>query len=50
MTSAQAFNSAGAGLTYSPWTLAAGLILAGGASALAFACYWPRLDEYRYRA
>jgi hypothetical protein len=50
LTPAQAPRATGASFAYSPWTLAAGLVLAGGAGILAFAAYWPRLDEYRYRA
>jgi hypothetical protein len=50
LTPAQAPGATDASFVYSPWTLAAGLVLAGGAGILAFAAYWPRLDEYRYRA
>jgi hypothetical protein len=39
-----------AGFASSPWTLAAGLVLVGGAGVLAFAAYRPRLHEYRYEA
>jgi len=49
LTLAEATDATGAGLAYSPWTLAAGLVLAGGASILAYSSYWPRLYEYRYR-
>jgi hypothetical protein len=34
-------------LAYSPWMLAVGAVLCGGALALAFAAYRPRLLEYR---
>jgi hypothetical protein len=50
LTPAQAPRATDVSFAYSPWTLAAGLVLAGGAGILAFAAYWPRLDEYRYRA
>jgi|tagenome__1003787_1003787.scaffolds.fasta_scaffold20950524_2 hypothetical protein len=35
-------------LAYSPWMLAVGVVLCGGALALAFAAYRPRLLEYRF--
>jgi hypothetical protein len=50
LTPAQVPPAADADFAYSPWTLAVGLVLAGGAAVLTFAAYWPRLDEYRYRA
>lgn len=34
---------------YSPWTLAAVVLLTGGALVLAFVAYRPRLYEYRYQ-
>lgn len=50
LTPAQAPRATDAGFAYSPWTLAAALVMACGAGILTFAAYWPRLDEYRYRA
>jgi hypothetical protein len=38
------------GFGYSPWTLAAGLVLVGSAGVLTVGAYWPRLHEYRYQA
>jgi hypothetical protein len=35
-------------LAYSPWLLTVGAVLCGGALALAFAAYRPRLLEYRF--
>lgn len=41
--------SADTGFAYSPWALAAGLVLGIGAIILAYTAYRPRLEEYRYR-
>jgi hypothetical protein len=42
-------DAADTGFAYNPWTLAAGLVLAGAAAALVYAACRPRLEEYRYR-
>jgi hypothetical protein len=43
-------SAADVGYAYSLWTLTAGLVIIVSAGILSQAAYWPRLDEYRYRA
>lgn len=42
-------EATGSGAAYSPWVLAAGLVLTVSAGALAYSSFRPRLEEYRYR-